>query len=167
MTLLDAPSYDPIPDRRLQKALYGIAIVVLILPVILFNFWNWAAEHRVNRFFDAVQTKNLPQAFSIWNNDSKWQEHADHYASSGYSYQQFVADWGPTGEYGDIANHKIRYSTSTVGNSLLIAVQLNGRKASLVTLGVGKKDSRLGFTPFDLTPGETVLGWTRWQISYH
>ena len=50
-----------------------------------------------------------------------------------------------------------------LGNSTLMAVQVNGRK-SLVTLGVSH--GAIGFTPFSLTPQKGQFGLTYWQVSY-
>lgn len=165
MTLLDAPDYDYARARRQRNLLIGAAIVCVLVPVFLIAFWNWPSEHRVNRFFDALERQDDPQAFGIWNNDANWQSHPQQYAA--YPYSRFTADWGPSGDYGVIRGHKILYATSHLGNVVLIAVQIDGKTTSLATLSVSKKDHTLDFSPFDLTPGEKKFGYTRWQISRH
>ena len=146
--------------------LVGIVAACAVLAVVLYSFWNWPAEHRVDHFFAAVEAKDFPKAFGIWNNDPGWQEHPQKYAAAVYPYGRFVTDWGPSSEYGVITSHTIDYATSRHGNSVLLAVEINGRKDALVTLAVGKKAHTLGFAPFDLTPIKNIFGWTFWELSY-
>ena len=118
-------------------------------------FWNWPAEHRVNRLFAALEQQQFEKAYGIWNNDADWQQHTDKYKTSGYPYNRFLDDWNVNGEYGKITSHKILYATSSLGNSTLMAVQVNGRK-SLLTLGVSH--GAIGYTPFSLTPQKGQFG---------
>jgi hypothetical protein len=166
MTLLDAPVYYQTHSKnRLIVAIGSIALLVMI-AIVAFLAWNLPAEHRLNEFMAAVEAQDLPKAFGIWNNDPKWQEHAQRYAEAGYAYGRFVNDWGQGGDYGVIASHKIRYGTSRYGNSTLFAVEINGRKAALLTLAVEKSGHRMTFPPFVLNPVDNGFGWTVWQITY-
>lgn len=167
MTLLDAPPYNAAHYRHLRKIIWTVAVLVIVVPILLFIFWNWPSEHRVNSFLNAVQAKNYTKAYGIWNNDAHWQEHPARLAKSTYSYKQFLADWGAGGTEGTVTSHKIIYATSMTGNTVIMAVSLNGKKNPLLTLSVAKRDHTIGFTPFDLSPQSKVMGWTRWGISYH
>ena len=163
MTLLDAPAYNAGRARKRRNAIIAGIVGVLILGALVFVFWNWPAEHRVNRFFAALEGQQFEQAYGIWNNDPGWQQHADKYKTSSYPYNRFLDDWNVNGEYGKITSHKILYATSSLGNNTLMAVEVNGRKTP-VTLGVEHKT--IGFTPFSLTPQIGTFGLTYWQISY-
>ena len=165
MTLLDAPSYDAARAKRRRNVIIGAIVGLLVLGILVFVFWNVPAEHRMNRFFAAVEARDYPRAFGIWNNDPDWQQHTEKYASTGYPYGRFVNDWSESGEYGKITSHKILYATSSLGNSTLMAIEVNGRKTPL-TLGVEKKTHAFSFTPFDLTPQIGTFGMTYWQVSY-
>jgi hypothetical protein len=163
MTLLDAPAYNAARARKRRRNILASLIGVILIAIFVWVFWNWPAEHRVNRFFAALEQQHFEQAYGIWNNDPNWQQHADKYKNSPYPYNKFLDDWSLNGEYGKITSHKILYATSSLGNSTLMAISVNGRK-SLLTLGV--THGTIGFTPFSLTPQKGQFGLTYWQISY-
>ncbi len=163
MTLLDAPSYNAARARKRRNVIIGTLIVLAVLGAFVWFFWNWPAEHKVSRFFDALEQQQFEKAYGIWNNDTDWQQHPDRYQKSAYPYNKFLDDWGPSGEYGKVTSYQILYATSSLGNSTLMAISVNGRK-SLTTLGV--THGIIGFTPFSLTPQKGQFGLTYWQISY-
>ncbi len=163
MTLLDAPSFNAAGARKRRNIILGLIAVLAVIGILTWLFWNWPAEHRVNRFFGALEHQQFEKAYGIWNNDPDWQQHADKYKNSGYPYNKFLDDWSLNGEYGKITSHKILYATSSLGNSTLMAISVNGRKA-LMTLGV--THGAIGFTPFSLTPQKGQFGLTYWQVSY-
>src|ERR1700748_1194514 len=136
MTLMDARLENKPPNKKRQAALVVGACVVAILAIGAFLTWNMRAESRVNQLFAAIENQDFPQAFGIWNNDPGWQQRAQQYAAAGYSYGRFGSDWGSNGEYGAIKSHKILHATSRHGNSTLLAVEVNGRQAALLTLAV-------------------------------
>ena len=163
MTLLDAPAYNAARARKRRRNIYASLIGVVIIAIFVWVFWNWPAEHRVHRFFAALEQQHFEQAYGIWNNDADWQQHPDKYKTAAYPYNKFLDDWSTNGEYGKITSYKILYATSSLGNSTLMAISVNGRK-SLLTLGV--THGTIGFTPFSLTPQKGQFGLTYWQVSY-
>ena len=162
MTLLDAPAYNADRARKRRRIIIASLIGVVIIAILVWTFWNWPAEHRVNQFFTALEHQQFEKAYGIWNNDPDWQQHPDKYKTS-YPYNKFLDDWSLNGEYGKITSYKILYATSSLGNSTLMAVSVNGRK-SLLTLGVSH--GKIGFKPFSLTPQKGQFGLTYWQVSY-
>jgi hypothetical protein len=163
MTLLDSPAYDPTRARRIRNSIIGALVAAVVIAILLYVYWDWPEEHRVNQFFAALEAQNFQKAFGIWNNDPHWQQHPEKYAT-GYPYNRFMADWGPQGEYGLVKEYKIIYAT-TFGNGVLAAVDVNGRTMP-TTLDVSRKEKTIGFAPFVLTPVKNALGLTSWQISY-
>jgi hypothetical protein len=166
MTLMDAGVYDTTSDKKRRTLIITLLCVAGVIAITAFLTWNIPAERRVNQLFAAIEKQDLPQAFGIWNNDPIWQQHAQQYAAGGYSYGRFLNDWGTDSEYGSIKSHKILHATSRYGNSTLLVVEVNGRKAALLTLAVEKHAHAMTFSPFALTPAETGFGWTDWEISY-
>jgi hypothetical protein len=167
MTLLDAPVYDQARSKKRRNILMSASCFCGVVAMVVFLCWNLPAEHKVNEFFAAVEAQDFPKAFGIWNNDADWQQHTQRYAAAGYPYGRFVIDWGREGDYGMITSHKILHSTSHYGSETLLGVEINGRKAALLTLAVGKGKTSMSFPPFALTPMKNGFGWTTWQISYH
>lgn len=146
MTLLDAPKYDAARDKKRRNFLIGAAVTVVVLAFLTFWFWNWPAEHRVNRFFDAVEAKDMSRAYGIWNNDADWEKHPERFAN--YKYGAFQVDWGPSSDWGQITSHKI-VMTKRTGSGTVIGVELNKRKTPTF-LWVESATHQLGFSPVEL-----------------
>jgi hypothetical protein len=162
MTLLDAPAFNAARARKRRNIILASIAGVILIAILVYVGWNWPAEYRVNQFFTALEHQQFEKAYGIWNHDPNWQQHPDKY-KNGYPYNRFLDDWSLSGEYGKITSHKILYATSSLGNSTLLAVQVNGRRTP-VTLGV--QHGVIGFTPFILTPQKGTFGLTYWQVSY-
>jgi hypothetical protein len=165
MTLLDAPAHNRSRARRRRTLLISVFVLCAVAGMAVFLCWNLPAEHRVNRFFTAVEANDFPEAFAIWNNDPDWREHPQRYAA-GYPYGRFVLDWGTASEYGRITSHKILHSTSGYGNNTLLAVEINGRESDPLVIAVAGSGHSMSFPPFNLTQMKNVFGWTYWQLSY-
>jgi len=149
MTLLDAPVYDEARARKRRNLLIGLGVLAVILAGLAWNFWYYPQEQKVNEFFAAVEAKDFPKAFAIWNNDPDWQKHPDKYPL--YPYGKFVVDWGPSSDFGVITSHKILLH-KPYGTGVVYQVQINGRPApgGVVHLWVEKKAKTLGFSPVQL-----------------
>src|ERR1700744_5550532 len=99
MTLMNASVYDATPGKKRRNLLLLGLGAAAVVAVIAFLAWNLPAERRVNQLFAAIERKDFPRAFGIWNNDPHWQEHAQQYAASGYPYGRFVNNWTTQSEY--------------------------------------------------------------------
>lgn len=146
MTLLDAPQYDARKARVRRNILIGVIVAIPFIAFFTWYSWNWPEEHRVNRFFHSIEAKDYSRAFGIWNSDPNWQQHPDRYKS--YSYQTFMSDWGPSGEYGVITSAKV-VVTKQYGTGVVIGVRINDNPKTLF-LWVERKSKSIGFSPVDL-----------------
>lgn len=167
MTLLDAPEFDEVRDRRRRVILYcatGLLAVLFVIwwlvagrPVDWPWNWNnyWFGRATVNQFLTAVEKNDLPAAYGIWIHDKDWQKHPSQYAA--YPFSRFEDDWSstsPDNTYGVIQSHKIALA-GRYGNGLLVAVLINGRKSGALNLVYDPKTRTLSFSP----PGvELYLG---------
>ncbi|TCK70818.1 hypothetical protein [Acidipila rosea] len=149
MTLLDAPAYNAHKARVVRNSIIGGLIAVVVLAIATFVLWDWPQQHRVNRFFAAVESRDMNKAYGIWNNDPDWQQHAARYKD--YDFTQFQKDWGSASDYGVIHAHKI-VITKTVGNGVVMGVDINGGKTPLF-LRVDQKTRQIGFSPVELYVG--------------
>ncbi len=61
MTLLDAPTYDPAKARTRKNLLIAGLVACLLLAGLLWYFWDWPQEHRVNQFFAAHRSQRSAQ----------------------------------------------------------------------------------------------------------
>jgi hypothetical protein len=91
----------------------------------------------------------MKSAYGQWNNDPDWQQHPDRYKA--YSFDDFTKDWGIGSDYGQIKSHKIEI-TKTVGNGVVMGVDINGGKTPLF-LRVDHKTKEIGFSPVELYVG--------------
>lgn len=146
MTLFDARPYDA-RKARIRRNLYvGILISVPFIAAFTWYFWNWPEEHRIDRFFHAIEAKDYVKGFALWNNDPDWQQHPQRYQA--YPYGQFEQDWGPSSDYGVITSHQIVVSKQ-YGSGVVVGVLINGGKTPLF-LWVERKAKTIGFSPVEL-----------------
>ena len=159
MTLLDAPRFDEVRERRRRAILIGSGGLLLVLIVAWWLVagmpvdlpWNWNSHlmgrSTVNGFLAAVEKNDLPKAYGIWTHDKDWQQHP---AQNGaYPFSRFQDDWSqtsPDNEYGVIQSHKI-VAARMYGNVLLVAVLMNGRKSKPLNLDYDPRAHTLNFSP--------------------
>lgn len=167
MTLLDAPVYDEVKAKRRSVTLYTIASVAVVLFIAWWlvagrpvDFpWNWNAHlfgrSAINRFLTAVEQNDMPKAYGIWVHDPDWQQHLDRHKT--YPFARFERDFGndsTDNEYGAFHSHQIA-AARIYGNTLLVAILINGRKTGALNLDYDPKTKTLDFSP----PGvELYLG---------
>ena len=149
MTLLDAPVYNARRARIIRNSIIATLVVLVVAGILSWVFWNWPEQHRVNHFFATVESGDLDKAYAEWNHDPDWRQHLDRY--KGYSFADFSKDWGPGSDYGKIHSHQIAI-TKTVGNGVVMGVDINGGKTPLF-LRVDHKTKQIGFSPVELYVG--------------
>jgi hypothetical protein len=136
MSLLNAPKYDAGRERRRTGLIFGSIGLVLVLAVIGvlgyltghgWFYTNLPAEHKVDRFFQALETKDYNTAYAIWLNDPEWQQHPQKYD---YTLKRFTEDWTTDSPVGPIQSHHVDISktdgTGTFGTGIIVAVRVNG-----------------------------------------
>ena len=138
MSLMDAPAYDPAPDRRKRNLFIGSLITFFVLVLLTVGgyamghgwlFTNLPAEHRVNIFFKALEAKDYSKAFGIYNNDLDWQQHPGKY--SDYPLARFTEDWTTESPVkAPITSHHVDISrtdgSGAFGTGIIVAVRVNG-----------------------------------------
>ena len=138
MTLLNAPVYDQRKETLKKNLLIagGVGLVLLLLLTLGgymsghgWLFSNLPAEHRVGKFFAALQARDYNQAFAIYNNDPTWQQHLEQYKD--YPEARFQEDWStqpPIG--GPLNSYHVDISRTdgdgTFGTGIIVAVRVNG-----------------------------------------
>jgi hypothetical protein len=153
MSLLDAPAYDPTADNRKRDIVIGLIAAVILFFVLAvvgyvsghgWLFTNLGAEHKIGRFFGALQAKDYATAYGIYNNDPNWQQHPQQY--SGYPLQRFTDDWttyspvkAPITSYH--VDKSISDGSGTLGTGVIVAVRVNGDNK--VFMYVNKRDGTI------------------------
>ena len=140
MTLLNAPVYDERKETLKRNLLIGLGVLFALLVLLTLGgymaghgwlFTNLPAEHKVDRFFDALQAKDYGKAYAIYTNDPGFAQHAAQHKD--YPLARFTEDWtteSPAG--GPIVSHHVDISrtdgTGTFGTGTIVAVRVNGGK---------------------------------------
>jgi hypothetical protein len=152
MALLDAKEYDPRPRQRLVRLIL-VAVVVVIVGVVAWFIFRYQPEKNVvDRFFTAIEAKNFEQAYGIYKADPDWKFHPDKYNTE-YPYNQFLLDWGPSGDYGIITGHRIECATEPKKrgfrppSGVIVVVRINNRSDRTESLWVEKKSKTINVSP--------------------
>jgi hypothetical protein len=128
---------------------------VIVIGVVLWMFRYWPEERVVNQFFAALEQQHFEQAYGVWMHDPEWKQHTDRYSS--YTYNDFIKDWGPGGEWGIIKSfhvdgaavpHGYSGSPFATASGVVVVVTVNERIADKAHIWVQKDDKTLGFSPF-------------------
>jgi hypothetical protein len=153
MSLMDAPAYDPTRDNRNRNLGIAAAVIVALLVILTFAgfltghgwlFSNLGYEHQTNDFFVALEQKDYPKAFAIYNHDADWQQHPQKYAD--YPLPKFTEDWTTYSPvHGPILAHHVDISvqdgSGTFGTGIIIAVKINHAKE--IFMYINRKDKTM------------------------
>lgn len=153
MSLMDAPEYNERGERRKLNLVIAACVAITLLFILTFAgyilghgwlFTNLGAEHRVDKFFDALEAKDYAKAYDIYENG-----HPD----SGYPLARFTEDWtvhSPVNA--PITSHKVDISktdgSGAFGTGIIVAVRVN-LQDGIVPAGPGE--------PANTKPGHKVF----------
>lgn len=140
MTLLNAPTYDERKERLKKNLLIGSGVTFVLLVLLTFGgymlghgwlFSNLPAEHKVDRFFYALEAKDYGKAYAIYTNDADYQQHSAQHKD--YTLPRFIEDWTAESPAGSpIVSHHVDISrtdgTGNFGTGVIVAVWVNGSK---------------------------------------
>ena len=156
MTLFETAPYDPVAARKKRNRIIAIIAIVLVCAILAWNFRYYPQERLVDHFFAALQQQDYEKAYGIWNHDPDWKQHPQKYSQ--YTFQSFMQDWGPGGEWGLIKSYHVDGSAVPKGGTgtkfdvsasgVVVVVTVNERVAQKAHVWVEKSDKTLGFSPF-------------------
>jgi hypothetical protein len=146
MTLLEPPAETSHKSRVIP---FMIATVVLVAAALTWYALRFYPEKKVTqRFFDAIVAGDMTRAYEIWK------------PQPSYQMQDFLADWGPQGYYGEVKSYKIMRASSPRGSSsVAVSVAIShfsplpdafdekSRKTRIVTVWIDPKDKSFNFPP--------------------
>jgi len=128
--------------RRTLLIIFGI-VVALVLAWTVYHMRNYSERRAVDKFFDAIQTKDYQQAYALWKNPD-------------YAYNDFYRDWGPGGEWGLVKDHSVDCSLPSA-TGVIVQVTVNHRSEHAY-VWVKKDDNSLSFSPNEIQCGDW-FGW--------
>jgi hypothetical protein len=150
MGLLDAQEYDPRPAQRRWRMAAALVIVAVVAFLVWWFFRYYPEKRAINHFFQAIEQKKFDVAYGLYFADPNWKQHPQKYDQ--YPLSQFILDWGPSSEYGVIANHKIDCATEPPrkafrsSSGVIVVVSINGR-AEGTSMWVEKKTKSITLSP--------------------
>jgi hypothetical protein len=98
---LDA-NYGVAEERRgrlIKRYLLWGLLAIVVAGGLYFYFRNWKEERTLNHFFSLLREQRFQDAYAMWGDDPALRK--------SYPPERFLQDWGPTGEYGNIAQVKV------------------------------------------------------------
>ncbi|HUI42498.1 MAG TPA: hypothetical protein VL523_11070 [Terriglobia bacterium] len=133
MTLLD--SQPPPPPRHIARYVIVAAVAVAAIAVAVVALWNYPEERAVTRFLTTVESGDYQTAYRLWQ------------PSAGYTFDDFVKDWGPSGDYGKIREFEILDTVSTTSETVTVIVSIN-RQTPPLKLLVDRKTKGMAYSPY-------------------
>jgi hypothetical protein len=155
MTLFEAQPFDEARARKRRNIIVISIVTVIVIAALLWLNRFWPEEHIVGQFFNALEQQKFEKAYGVWMQDPDWKQHPDNFKR--YSYNDFIKDWGPGGEWGIVKSHHIDctavpsgYSGSpfATASGVVVVVTVNDRVADKASIWVQKEDKTLGLSPF-------------------
>ncbi len=113
MDLFDSTSEHP--PSKIRRYIITTAVFVALLTGTLWYLLRFHSEKTVVRhFFDTVVAGQTEQAYRIWK------------PQPGYSYKDFLEDWGPNGYYGPVKSFKFEDTQHPRnGSGVVVVVELS------------------------------------------
>jgi len=133
MTLLDATP--PKPERPLARYILIAVAAAIVIGVTAYLLWDYPEQRAVTHFMQALERGEYQSAYRIWQ------------PSASYSFDDFMKDWGPHGDYGKITTFDILEASSASSQTVTILVVVNNETPA-VKLLVDRKTKGLAYSPY-------------------
>lgn len=129
-------SKPPKPKTGIRKYWPWLVILVVVGGVVgYFALHNLPEKHAVEHFLTELKEGNYKEAYELWQ------------PASDYSYQDFLRDWGPQGDYGKIHEFKI-ISVKSKGSAIVIVTITINNQTPALALIVTRKTKGLAYSPY-------------------
>ena len=126
----------PKPKTAFQKYWPLLVIVVVVFSVIgYFAFHNLPEKRAIANFLTQLKDGNYQEAYKLWQ------------PAPEYTYDDFLHDWGPKGDYGKIREFKIIGAESKGNELVIVTVTINNQTPALALL-VDRKTKGLAYSPY-------------------
>src|SRR5258707_2104258 len=103
---------DPRWERRKKQIWIALAVLIVLAPILYYEFKNWPEERVAKSFLTALAEERYPDAYHLWN------------PGPSYTQQDFLADWGKASQYGKINSFRIKKSHE-LGSGVVITMPIN------------------------------------------
>lgn len=116
--------------------LLGIIGATLLLALgLVYRFFNYRAESRVQIFIDEVRAGHYENAYALWDS-----------TNGKYSMSDFLQDWGSDGDYTKGMSKATVVTSHGQGANVIVQVAIDKLKKPVV-LRVNKETLKLSYAP--------------------
>jgi hypothetical protein len=126
----------PKPKAGIRKYWPLLVIIIVVGSVIgYFALHNLPEKRAVDHFLTELKEGNYKEAYRLWQ------------PAPDYSFDDFLHDWGPKGDYGKIREFKIDAAQSKGSAVVIVIVTINNQTPALPLL-VDRKTKGLAYSPY-------------------
>lgn len=126
----------PKPKKGIRKYWPLLVIIIVVGGVIgYFAFHNLPEKRAVANFLTQLEEGHYKEAYRLWQ------------PAPNYTYDDFMYDWGPKGDYGKIREFKIVDAESKGSELVIVTVTINNQTPALQLL-VDRKTKGLAYSPY-------------------
>jgi len=143
MGLLDSSAEEP-KSKAMRLAITGMLLVILASFAAWYLLRFQTEKETASRFFQALTAGDTRRAYELWQ------------PNPSYTYELFLSDWGPEGEFGPVRSFRIVAAARPKNASGVVVVVEVSAKAPFdgsepgvkeINIWVERKDQSLGFAP--------------------
>jgi hypothetical protein len=141
--LLDTGAEEP-KSKALRLAITAVALLIGVSFLVWYLLRFQAEKEAAGRFFQALAAGDTKRAYELWQ------------PNPNYSYELFLEDWGPEGEFGPVRSYRVVAAARPKNASGVVVVVEVSAKAPFeggdpsvkeIKIWVERKDKSLGFAP--------------------
>jgi len=126
----------PKPKKGIRKYWPLLVIIIVVGGVIgYFALHNLPEKRAVANFLTQLEEGHYKEAYKLWQ------------PAPDYTYDDFMHDWGPKGDYGKIRGFKIIGAESKGNELVIVTVTINNQTPALALL-VDRKTKGLAYSPY-------------------
>ena len=148
MGLLDSSGEEP--RSKVMRWTVSALLLVILTGLTLWYFLRFQTEkNTAAQFLQTLADGNTRRAYELWK------------PGPNYSYEMFLEDWGPTGEFGPVASFRVvtaaqpRSRSGTFASGVIVVVEISPKAPfdartpgmKEVQIWVERRDQSLSFPP--------------------
>ena len=130
--------------RKVKKVVIWGLLGLIVAGALYFQFRNWKEEKTLDRFLTLLREQKYQDAYAMWGDDPDMRK--------SYPPESFLKDWGPSGEYGNVAAVKIE-NTDVCGDNREVWFTLVFPGKNPVGLVVARGNNVITYAPEFRCPG--------------
>jgi hypothetical protein len=127
-------------EVRRERVVRWLVILALVFTVGgiagYFFFRTFPAKRSASRFLEALQRQDYQGAYRVWGCETPCES---------YSFEKFMEDWGPKGEYANLTSASVERARYCHGG---VIVTLKPQAGEEVALWYERASKSLGFSPW-------------------